>query len=213
MRRRIRVPPDGGCVVSPETSIRRVIAAWLLAGLVAGGPRAVRAAAGMLDPSFDSRPRFALARYLSDGTLDATFGSGGLTTPELRPGSDEGVAALALEPGGHIVAAGRSDLSGAIARFTPHGSLDGSFGTGGRVATSILPNLTTFNALVRDPGGRLAVAGMTSDGVDFLPASSPWRATWAAIPAATGSSARAAPRARGRAAGARRWRVGDGCAS
>src|SRR5262249_796718 len=79
---------------------------------------------------------FALARHDTAGNLDPTFGQGGLVTAS-HPGDDYGWA-LALQPDGKIVMAGRSgdynigtsyDIS--VARFQNDGSLDSSFGTGG----------------------------------------------------------------------------------
>lgn len=56
----------------------------------------------------DNRPchsSFALARYLSTGQLDATFGTGGLVTTSFGA-SAAGISALALQSDGKIVAAG-----------------------------------------------------------------------------------------------------------
>lgn len=51
---------------------------------------------------------FALARYNPDGSLDTSFGSGGLVTTELRPGSNDSGQAIALHSDGKIVVAGDS---------------------------------------------------------------------------------------------------------
>jgi uncharacterized delta-60 repeat protein len=49
-----------------------------------------------------------VARWLADGTPDAGFGTGGLASVDMGYG-DETVAAIALQPGGRILAAGARD--------------------------------------------------------------------------------------------------------
>jgi uncharacterized delta-60 repeat protein len=74
---------------------------------------------------------FALVRYLPDGGLDPTFGRGGVTTAPI--GSDDPAAyALAVQTDGGIVIAGTAGF--ALARYTPDGRPDPSFGSGGTVA-------------------------------------------------------------------------------
>src|SRR6266511_1484159 len=54
--------------------------------------------------STSSHTNFALARYQPDGSLDPTFGTGGLVTTDL--GGDDSIGALVLQPDGKLVAAG-----------------------------------------------------------------------------------------------------------
>src|SRR5262249_45931910 len=97
---------------------------------------------------------FSLARYNSNGSLDSSFGTGGITNTVIPESVDdycfpsEGAAAdsLALVPGGDILAGGSSgwtdgcskfDSSGfALAGYKPDGSLDPTFGDGGITQTS-----------------------------------------------------------------------------
>ena len=51
---------------------------------------------------------FALARYLPNGTLDATFSGDGRVLTDFGSGSDDYAFALALQPDGKIVVAGYS---------------------------------------------------------------------------------------------------------
>ena len=73
----------------------------------------------------------ALARYLPNGLIDPSFGQGGKVVVDAGS-MQEGIRALALQPDGAIVAAGRTngerrgDLL--LARFLPTGALDPSFG-------------------------------------------------------------------------------------
>jgi uncharacterized delta-60 repeat protein len=71
-----------------------------------------------------------LERLNTDGTLDSTFGSGGIVTE-----SQVSIAGLALDAAGNIVAAGTSYFS--VARFTPAGALDTTFNGTGYARTNI----------------------------------------------------------------------------
>ncbi|MEV4428394.1 calcium-binding protein [Streptomyces sp. R-07] len=112
---------------------------------------------------------FTLTRYNADGSLDATFGGDGIVTTDFGINNDEG-RALALQPDGKIVAVGGStDIGGngtwAAARYNTNGSLDTTFGDGGRVLTDIDVNaIETAQAVVVQPDGRI-VAGGESFGV------------------------------------------------
>lgn len=80
----------------------------------------------------------AVARYLANGTLDTTFGTGGVVNvPYDRHGG--WVASLALQPGGKIVATGCSAYPCRLTvfRLNANGTLDASFnGTGQYVYTA-----------------------------------------------------------------------------
>jgi uncharacterized delta-60 repeat protein len=100
------------------------------------------------------------------GGLDMSSGGGWVTT-SVGPGSAS-VSALVQQPDGRLVAAGSGTVIGsslnikseyiALARYKPDGSLDTSFGRGGKVTTSI-SRLSSASALVRQPDGKLVVAG------------------------------------------------------
>ena len=88
----------------------------------------------------------ALARYSSGGTLDASFGSGGRVWASPSEVSDEGLV-LAIQPDNKIVVAGDSEdfvaadhvvYSAGLWRFNPEGTVDTTFGIGGRVLESII---------------------------------------------------------------------------
>ena len=103
-----------------------------------------------------------LARYHPDGSLDASFGAGGIVV-ESRGFSGN---ALLLQPDGKLVAA---DGGGQLFRFNPDGTLDTSFGDDGRVALNF-GGPGGFSALVLQPDGKLVAAGVagTIDTGDFL---------------------------------------------
>lgn len=116
---------------------------------------------------------FALARYNPDGSLDTTFGTGGLVVTQFTvPSSNTSQAfAVVLQPDGKIIAAGRSPMAGmprfALTRYNTNGSLDTTFGTGGMVTTAFSgsPN-DRINAVLLQPDGKIVAVGFAS-GANF----------------------------------------------
>jgi uncharacterized delta-60 repeat protein len=108
--------------------------------------------------------QFALARYLSNGSLDASFGAGGKVTTTFGGRESRGTA-VALQSDGKIVAAGfaliGNGLDIALARYNPNGSLDSSFGVGGKVLTDFGARHDVASGLVIQPDGKLVVVGTT----------------------------------------------------
>ena len=84
---------------------------------------------------------FYLARYNANGTLDTTFGSArlardrGKVTTDL--GGGDGVFSLLVDGSGRILATGKSDGVPALARYTADGALDTTFGSGGKLVTTL----------------------------------------------------------------------------
>jgi uncharacterized delta-60 repeat protein len=107
----------------------------------------------------------AVVRYNSDGSLDTTFGTGGIA---LAPGS-EGYA-VAIEAGGQIVVAGSNESyipsdpftipasTLTVARFTPNGLLDSSFGNGGIARVPSVGNFAA-EAVAIDGSNNIVLAG------------------------------------------------------
>jgi uncharacterized delta-60 repeat protein len=112
------------------------------------------------DPA--ARSRIALVGLTSRGRLDSGFGTGGRVVTDL-PSLQEGALAAARLGDGRVVVAGWADDRMLVARYTPTGVLDPSFGDGG-VATAGLPGAQgRANALVLRAGGLILAAG-ESDG-------------------------------------------------
>lgn len=116
-----------------------------------------------------------IARLQDDGTLDPSFGTGGLVQTQLGspagPGAQSDPRDIALQPDGRIVLAGSGVVGGAtqltLARYTPNGVLDPLWGSGG-ITRSPLAGVTAGAAfaLAIDPAHELAyVTGRADDKV------------------------------------------------
>ncbi len=114
---------------------------------------------------------FALARYNADGSLDSSFGTGGKVITDF--GGNDYAYAVTLQADGKIVVAGSFDDNDgsadddfALARYNTDGSLDSSFGTGGKVLTDFHAGWQDIaRSIVIGPDGKIVVAGQ--DNQDF----------------------------------------------
>ncbi|MFL6273632.1 MAG: hypothetical protein ACJ74G_00360 [Blastocatellia bacterium] len=107
---------------------------------------------------------FALARYNNDGSLDTSFGSGGKVTTDFFGDSDE-ARTIAIQSDGKLVAAGTIGKSGtvtdfALARYNLNGTLDVSFGTGGKVTTDFFGKNDGLGDIAIQPDGKIVAAGL-----------------------------------------------------
>jgi len=109
---------------------------------------------------------FVTARFNPDGSLDQTFANTGSVETTFGDSEAEGNDVI-LQPDGKIVVVGFSGAgsytnsnSVALVRFNPDGSLDQSFGTGGKVKN--LSSVATSAALQAD--GKLVVGGTYDTG-------------------------------------------------
>lgn len=82
----------------------------------------------------------ALIRYNASGSLDNTFGAGGIVLTPIGSGIDL-CGGIVLQPDGKIVAGGNgwygSAYRFAALRYNSNGSLDNSFGNGGIATTRV----------------------------------------------------------------------------
>lgn len=106
----------------------------------------------------------SVVRFSSNGTLDSTFGTGGIAlTGIFVAGTTCGVA---VQPEGKILIS-----DGALIRLLPNGQLDSSFGTGGQAG--VLDGDFGTPALALLPTGKILVSsGSLLSESGFLPSSS-----------------------------------------
>ena len=118
---------------------------------------------------------FAVVRYNSNGSLDTSFGPGGKVTVRFK-GYFDSARAVAIQPDGKIVVGGfemyywligPTGLNGsdiALVRLNSDGSLDTSFGSGGRVTVPDAGSTEArygdeIHALAILPDGRIIATG------------------------------------------------------
>ena len=108
----------------------------------------------------------AVVRFEPDGSLDAHFGKGGevTTANTIGPSPSAFYEVLLRQPDGKLIAAGEmnpgeaADQDIALVRYGTDGSLDRSFGHGGKTRIAAGPSLNNIHALVRQPDGKLVIA-------------------------------------------------------
>ena len=108
--------------------------------------------------------RFALARYNVDGSLDASFGTGGKVTTSFF-GFDDAATGVVVQADGRIVAGGRAYPGGAnnqfaLARYDANGNLDASFGSGGKVITDFFGKNDAALSLLLQVDGKIVAGGL-----------------------------------------------------
>lgn len=117
---------------------------------------------------------FCIARYNSNGSLDATFGTNGLVTTDFGGKNDVGFC-LEIQPDNKIIVSGYHDIiepnnrdsNFAVARYNYDGTLDNSFGSMGKVSLNFGANLTysfsveIANCAKLQSDGKIIVAGYT----------------------------------------------------
>jgi len=136
------------------TSIQRTLALCglilFLLSIVAVGPK--RATAQDIDPQ------------AAGGSLDPSFGTGGIVTTDFFGHAAE-PQAVVVQPDGKIVVAGNGVASNqngydfAVARYNNDGSLDSSFGAGGKVTTDFFQHSDGAASMALQPDGKVVVVG------------------------------------------------------
>jgi uncharacterized delta-60 repeat protein len=124
----------------------------------------------------ESDTSFVVQRFNPDGSLDSTFGNGGIVTTNINTDNDRPYA-LARQSDGKIVAAGKRGIqfnpteqrkgNVALVRYNPNGSLDATFGNGGIVVNDFGQGLESYAIdVIIQPDGKLIIAG--ESGYAFL---------------------------------------------
>lgn len=123
----------------------------------------------MAGPVFNgARMVFGAARFNSDGTVDTSFDLDGKQLFEFELGAIHWVSSVVVQPDRKIVVAGHVGLDFALVRFNENGSVDTTFGSGGKVLTN-MGGADLVNALALAPSGWLYAAGLRAveDDWDF----------------------------------------------
>ncbi|MBP6531459.1 MAG: hypothetical protein KA260_15160 [Burkholderiales bacterium] len=115
---------------------------------------------------------FCLVRYLTDGSLDSTFGLNGVATARFgspaQGAATSAIIDLAIRADGRIVALGSCQLESpvtnfCVAQFLTDGTLDASFGTAGQTLFAGGIGYDVPASAVVDSAGRVVLAGTCYD--------------------------------------------------
>jgi uncharacterized delta-60 repeat protein len=132
--------------------------------------------AGGAFPLFTFLGDFKLVRYNPNGSLDSSFGNGGIVTTSFS-GDGSYAFALALQSDGKIIAAGTafvdfnpgdsSNTDFALARYNPDGTPDATFGNGGEVTTNFVGFEDDAYSVLIQPDGKIVAVGSANDPATF----------------------------------------------
>lgn len=106
---------------------------------------------------------FAAVRYLANGDLDTDFGVHGIITTSIRD-EDEARCGV-IQSDGKIILAGFSSVSAkgdfAMVRYNEDGTIDKSFGNGGKVLTDLqgTGGSDFASSIIEEPNGNLVLTG------------------------------------------------------
>lgn len=108
-----------------------------------GNSIAVQSDGKVLVAVYDPQEWFKVVRYKIDGTIDNSFGAGGVVTIRQNPIKTAGSYAVALQSDGRIIVGGYTwtddNNDFALVRLKTNGVVDSSFGTDGWVYTPVSP--------------------------------------------------------------------------
>jgi uncharacterized delta-60 repeat protein len=122
--------------------------------------------AGSVEDTLTGDYSVGIARYNPDCTLDeAAFGQNGTQLIQFTSRNTD--PRLLPLPDGKLLVVNQQQDGFALVRLTPSGEFDNTFGQSGWVTIQSSVQLTPSTA-VRQPSGRVVVAGYTSDGDLFL---------------------------------------------
>lgn len=125
---------------------------------------------GRVDYNNSNGRDFWLLRYNENGTPDNTFGSGGRIITDF--GYDEVSIGLLLCSDGKIIINGWISISNpanndiAIARYNTDGSLDNTFGTGGKIITVISNKDDLYYWPIEQSDGKIILTGLSDRGTN-----------------------------------------------
>jgi uncharacterized delta-60 repeat protein len=109
---------------------------------------------------------FLLLRLNTDGTLDNTFGNGGIVAHQVRNDNDD-ITSITIQPDGKIIAAGSSWYNGnsdvCLVRYNSDGTFDTTFGNSGVVITKLSEGFDAILSIALQSNGKIVAAGSNDD--------------------------------------------------
>lgn len=130
--------------------------------------------AGRVGVNGGSNPDFGVARFLANGSIDATFNTSGTARIDFGGGVWDEAGDLVIQADGKIVLGGYTQTTGifryALARLTGAGLIDTTFGSNGLLSTSFTGSNDFGRGLALQSDGKFVIAGQvagTSSNSDF----------------------------------------------
>ncbi len=121
--------------------------------------------AGSVNSTTGGYVDFLLAQFNTDGTPTTSFGGNGVITTAVGTWTDK-ANSIALQPDGKIILGGayysnNGDPSQdfALVRYNADGSLDDSFGSGGKVTTELGSDFDIIKSVAVLPDGKIVAGG------------------------------------------------------
>lgn len=114
---------------------------------------------------------FLTVRYTKNGKPDLSFGTNGKVYTDF--GEVDQANGLIIQASGKIIVAGSThDLANnysniALARYTPEGTLDNTFGSGGKTMYVDASSHITGNSIAASPSNKFAIAGSVYNGAGY----------------------------------------------
>jgi uncharacterized delta-60 repeat protein len=105
---------------------------------------------------------FVLARYNTDGSLDATFGTGGVLVHSINLAGLDQATGVVRQPDGKLLVTGRGSIDFVIARYNANGTVDTTFGTNGVITTSVAAGGGIAVGIALQADGKIVVNGHAS---------------------------------------------------
>lgn len=123
--------------------------------------------AGRVGVDGGSDPDFGVARYGANGSLDASFGTGGIVRTDFGRGNWEEATDVSVQADGLILVTGRVRIGAvfnlALARFNGDGTADAGFGAAGLATTAVTSQSDVAKALVIQADGKVVVVGQSAN--------------------------------------------------
>ncbi|MBK8701205.1 MAG: hypothetical protein IPN29_17370 [Saprospiraceae bacterium] len=109
---------------------------------------------------------FLLLRLNDNGTLDLTFNGVGYVTTPVGSGTDE-CKTMVVQPNGKVILAGTANIGTdrfALVKYNDDGTLDTSFGTGGKVTHTVTGIADQIVSISLQGDGKIIAAGFAMSG-------------------------------------------------
>jgi uncharacterized delta-60 repeat protein len=145
---------DGARAVAVDSKGRTVAAGWA---------------------TIDGEQRLAVSRYLRNGRLDGSFGTGGRVLTHVDD-EDQAYTSVVVDGKDRVIAGGYAgylngdeldSADGVVARYRDDGTLDATFGNGGLRFIGI-EGIDFLSAMALDHRGRIIGAGSTQSDAEYF---------------------------------------------